>query len=70
MSFVERVINDAVLYSANSLFEKLNTFLNTFSLNVFANLAATLADKHIIEIADAIIKNEIPSIFNPAIIIY
>ena len=70
ISFVERVINDAVLYSENSLFEKLNTFLNTFSLKVFASLAATLADKHIIEIADTMIINDIPNIFNPAIIIY
>ena len=70
ISFVERVIKDAVLYSENSLFENLSTFLNTFSLNVFASLAATLADKHIIEIADIIIINDIPSIFNPAIIMY
>ncbi len=38
--------------------------------SVFASLAATLADKHIIDIADTIIANDIPNIFSPEIIIY
>ena len=65
ISFVLRVINDAVENSFNSLFEKLNTFLNTFSLKVFPNLAATFEDNNIINIADAILIKAIPNISIP-----
>ena len=65
MSFVLRVIKDAVENSFNSAFEKLITFLNTLSLKVLPNLAATLEDKNIIETADIILTSATPSIWNP-----
>ena len=60
-----RVISDAVENSFSSAFEKLITFLNTLSLKVLPNLAATLEDKNIIETADIILTSATPSIWNP-----
>ena len=70
ISFVLRVIKDAVEKPLNSSVEKLNTFLNTFSLKVLLSLAATLADNNIIVTAEIIVIAAIPSICNPAIKIY
>ena len=61
----EKDISDAVENSFNSAFENLITFLNTLSLKVFPNLAATLEDKNIIETADIILTSATPSIWNP-----
>ena len=65
MSFVLRVISDAVENLFNSPVENLSTFLNTFSLKVLPSFAATLADNSIIEIADIILIKATPSICNP-----
>ena len=70
MSFVVRVINDAVENPLNSSVEKLNTFLNIFSLNVLPNLAATLDDNNIIVTADNIVIVAIPSICRPVVKMY
>ena len=70
MSFVLRVINDAVENSLNSLFEKLNTLLKTFSLKVLEIFAPTLFDKNIITTADDMLISANPSIFRPVINIY
>ena len=70
ISFVVRVIKDAVENPLNSSVEKLNTFLNIFSLNVLPSLAATLEDNSIIEIALIIVIDAIPNICKPDIKIY
>ena len=66
-SFVLLVINDAVENWLNSAVEKLNTFLNNFSLKVLPSLAATLDDKNIIVTAESILINATPAICNPTI---
>ena len=66
-SLVLLVISDAVENLLNSAVEKLNTFLNNFSLKVFPSFAATLDDKNIIVTAEAILINATPVICIPTI---
>ena len=65
ISFVLRVINDAVEYWFNSLFENVNTFVNTFSLKSLPNLAATLDENNITNTAETIVIAATPSICIP-----
>ena len=67
ISFVLRVIKDAVENWFNSLLEYPITFLNTLSRSVFPNLAATLEENNIIITAEIILTRAIPSISNPVI---
>ena len=62
-------LSEEIQKKNGNLFEKLNTFVNTFSLNVLANLAPTLADNIIIVIPHAILTAAKPNIFRPVIII-
>ena len=65
ISFVLRVISDAVENALNSSMEKPKTFLKTLFLRFCPNLAATLDDKYIIIIAAIILINAIPNICIP-----
>ena len=62
MSFVLRVIRDAVENSLSSAVEKLRTFLKTLSLKVFPSFAATLDEHSIIVTAHVILISAMPSI--------